>query len=684
MNGYRYKLSLTAAMAAALAAQAELPCPAADVTLTVVTPARSERSISDIPGAITVVLPQELAAAPGQTLDEKLTAVSGVNISRSNGIYSYANNVSLRGLSSFEQSRTLVLLDGSPVNTSATGSVNWNRLDLSEIDRIEIFKGPASSVYGSNAAAGVINIITKKPAGGFAVKAGVSQATYNTYRKKAAAEFGGEKLYFSLYGSRLDSAGYVSTPVSQRTAYTVKKYVKESDAGFRGGWKFSGGSSLETAYSCYDGQRGEGYKDRTEDGNNRHFKTQSGRLTWKARSGGAQWQTSAFYQDEHYLRQNESIRSNKYNLTGADGHKRDLGAGASASLPLDDSMNLTAGFDFRRGEVNTTDTNLYTSNLVTHDEIDNRGKLRQYSPYAQAEKKLHDGRLTLLAGLRYDRAEFYDGYYNNPTNVGWGSVNGDIDEVAWTRLSPKLAAGYRHSDRAEQYASYGRGFRPAPLEDLCLSLLRGSRVTISNSDLKPETVDTFETGFRLHPAEGLYLEPAAYFTKGKNFIYEINTGTTININGVKPIYKKQNVSEVRVYGAELDAKYYLSGSLSVTAGLSVSHSEIVRNPLNTALEGKELIYSPKRTATAGLEYATGGWSFALGGKYKAPQFTDDANTASSRIGSYATASAGIARKLGGSGKAEIRADNIFNDRFQESESDLAPGRTVIVSVEVKI
>ncbi|OGS52260.1 MAG: hypothetical protein A3J79_04435 [Elusimicrobia bacterium RIFOXYB2_FULL_62_6] len=673
--------AVTATFCAALLAAAAIPSRAADVTLTVVTPSRSERSVSDIPGAITVILPQELAAAPGRTLDEKLTAVSGVNVSRSNGIYSYNNTVSLRGLSSYEQGRTLILLDGAPVNNSATGSVNWNRLNIGEVDRIEVFKGPASSLYGSNAAAGVINIISKKPARGFTLRAGVSQGTYDTYQKKAAAEFSGDKLYFSLNGSVLDSGGYISTPVSQRTAYTVRKYVKESDTGFTAGWKFSGDSSLESAYSYYDGQRGEGYKDRLADGNNRHFKTQSGRLAWKTRAGRAQWQAAAFYQDEHYMRTSESIKSNKYNLTETDGNKRDLGAGASASLPLGDTLNLTAGFDFRRGEVDTTDTNLYTSNLVTHDELDNRGRLRQYSPYAQAEKKLYDGRLTLLAGLRYDRAEFYDGYYNNPTNIGWSAVNGPIAEITWTRFSPKLAAGYKYSDRAEQYASYGRGFRPAPLEDLCLSLLRSSRISLSNTDLKPETVDTFETGFRLHPAEGLYFEPAAYFTKGKDFIYEINTGATLNINGVKPIYKKQNLSEIRVTGAELDAKYYFSGALSVTAGFAVSRSEITSYPLSTALEGKELVYSPRRTATAGLDYRTGAWNFQLGGKYKSPQYTDDANTA--RLSSYATAAAGIAVKLGRNGKAEVRADNIFCDRFMESESDLAPGRTFSASVEVK-
>jgi iron complex outermembrane recepter protein len=68
----------------------------------------------------------------------------------------------MRGLGS-EPGRSLILMDGVPINKGETGEVNWNRIDIDEVQRLEIFKGPGSSVYGNNAMGGVINIISRKP-----------------------------------------------------------------------------------------------------------------------------------------------------------------------------------------------------------------------------------------------------------------------------------------------------------------------------------------------------------------------------------------------------------------------------------------------------------------------------------------------------------------------------------------
>jgi len=119
-----------------------VPAAAAEIELTVVTPARTSRSIGDVPGAVEVITAEQLKKASGSTLNDKLAGiVPGAVSSRQNGIYSFASVVTLRGLPANEQGRTLVLLDGVPVNTGATGAVNWNRLAAEDIERIEIFKG---------------------------------------------------------------------------------------------------------------------------------------------------------------------------------------------------------------------------------------------------------------------------------------------------------------------------------------------------------------------------------------------------------------------------------------------------------------------------------------------------------------------------------------------------------------
>jgi outer membrane cobalamin receptor len=143
---------MTKALVSSLLLCAALPLYAADVAITVVTPARTARSAADVPGQVEVITGRELEDTPGATLNDKLVnAVPGAVTNRSNGIYSFASVVSLRGLPASDQGRTLVLLDGVPVNTGATGAVNWNRLAAEDIDRMRSSKGRSPRFTGPTA-----------------------------------------------------------------------------------------------------------------------------------------------------------------------------------------------------------------------------------------------------------------------------------------------------------------------------------------------------------------------------------------------------------------------------------------------------------------------------------------------------------------------------------------------------
>jgi outer membrane receptor protein involved in Fe transport len=108
----------------------------------VISATRTEHFINDVPTRVNLVLPGIIRATPALTIDDYLTLVPGINISRSFGIFSHKSNVTMRGLSGKEQARVLVMIDGVPVNKSDGGSVNWNLLDPDMIDRIEVVKGP--------------------------------------------------------------------------------------------------------------------------------------------------------------------------------------------------------------------------------------------------------------------------------------------------------------------------------------------------------------------------------------------------------------------------------------------------------------------------------------------------------------------------------------------------------------
>ncbi len=115
------------------------------------------------PVSSTVVLRSDLERRDVITVDQALTTVEGVYGYRQRGVTDNEAGIGMRGFSGRAggQSRVLVLLDGQPLNNSYTGAVNWTAIPLGEVDRVEVVRGPFSSLYGGNAMGGVVNILTR-------------------------------------------------------------------------------------------------------------------------------------------------------------------------------------------------------------------------------------------------------------------------------------------------------------------------------------------------------------------------------------------------------------------------------------------------------------------------------------------------------------------------------------------
>ena len=114
------------------------------------------------------------------TVTDALKKVPGLFINRPKGIAETANGISMRG---FGEDSIQVLYDGMPLNEAYDGSVNWNAIPVDNVERIEIVRGAASSLYGGRAVGGVINIITKEPTAKMRVRLGLEYGTNGTWRK---------------------------------------------------------------------------------------------------------------------------------------------------------------------------------------------------------------------------------------------------------------------------------------------------------------------------------------------------------------------------------------------------------------------------------------------------------------------------------------------------------------------
>ena len=150
----------------------------------VVTASRSPKKIADIGKIVKVISREEIARAQGRTLPELLNTVAGLTLAGSGSNPGGVQSLYLRGASA---ANTLILIDGIAVNDASgiSGEYNIAAIDISMIDHIEILKGASSTLYGSDAVAGVINIITKKGGGEPSANLILTAGSYGSFKEAA-------------------------------------------------------------------------------------------------------------------------------------------------------------------------------------------------------------------------------------------------------------------------------------------------------------------------------------------------------------------------------------------------------------------------------------------------------------------------------------------------------------------
>ncbi|MBW1961720.1 MAG: TonB-dependent receptor [Deltaproteobacteria bacterium] len=173
----------------------------------VVTATRSERSPDRIGGnTATVITAEDVEAKKQMTVQALLKAVPGLDVVANGGLGT-RTSVFIRGA---DAKNTLVLVDGVMFNdpSSPTRSADFGNLTIDNIDRIEVVRGPLSVLYGSNATAGVVNIITKKGHGKPRINIGVEGGSYSTWKIYGTGAGAYRNFNFSVSGSRTETGGF--------------------------------------------------------------------------------------------------------------------------------------------------------------------------------------------------------------------------------------------------------------------------------------------------------------------------------------------------------------------------------------------------------------------------------------------------------------------------------------------
>lgn len=587
--------------------------PAGAIEETVVTATRVERDPLRIPMSIATAEADDVQRRQLLGLDESLARIPGLYFSNR---YNYSRDlrISIRGFgarSNFGIRGLKVYVDGIP-STVTDGQTVLDDLDLSNVERIEVIRGPASALYGASAG-GVINIHTQTGPDTPFAEAGVSlgEFDFNRYLFKAGGEAGA--LNYFVNGSYLGYDGFRQhASVEHGTVNAKFRYTFGDDSVLQAVFRAADSPTADDAGGL---TAAEAAADR-EQARDRNVNLDAGEAVEEQKFGWS-W-TKSF--GVHELR-----LSNYYNW-------RDF----NAKLPLPPFLGTgVVQFDrffFGGGAQYSNSTALFgrpnrvTIGVEADSQSDDRQRFDNLSgvtgPLMFDQEEMADSlgiylqnelaltpEVDLVAGLRYDRIEFeIDDRF---------LANGDqSDELDFEQLNPMVGAVYGPMQALNVYANYAYSFETPTFTEFANPAQRGTLGGFAN--VAPQRARGWEVGLKGLIAGRLRYDFAYY---DMNVEDEVTTVTNV---GGRAFF---NNADTDRRGVELGLTAALFEGLDLSVAYTYSDLEFDRFPNDVASEGNVLPGVPRHYAYFELDYAhaSGLW-VKWDWTYVGSLFANNANT----------------------------------------------------------
>ena len=607
----RHSLSLLAAavaLALPFAAQAQ---DATDLDEVVVTGTRTDIPLQDSLVPAQVITREDIERSQARSLVDVLKGRAGVGFSNQGGL-GKLTTINLRGT---ESDQVLVLVDGIRIGSATAGLASFQDLPVDQIERIEIVRGPRSSLYGSEAIGGVIQIFTRRGGQGLSRQFRVGGGSNNLREAGGGFSYGGERGWIGANASYQETDG-INACRGTAAGWGAGCFVDEPDddgyrnvsLNVRAGYKLTDALTLEghalnaDAFNEFDGGSFSGNEaDNVQ-------QVLGGKLTWKPSTRTTlttQVGRASDKSDNYFANATTGTRS----YVSTFDTRRD-NASIQGDFAIGEHHLLTAGADWLRDEITS-------STPFTVDARDNTGVFAEYQGRFGAHR--------LQASVRNDDNEQFGNHATG--TLGWG-----LD----------LARGFKLT------ASAGTGFKAPTFNDLYYP-------GFSNPDLEPEESRSINLG-------------VAQYGDGWNWTFNAYETRVDELIGYDSNFNIVNIEEARIRGAELTGAVALAG-FDINAELS--HTD-PRNHTSGTTYDNLLPRRARNTARIDVDRAFGDVRVGLTGYGASHRYDNVAN--STRLAGYGTLDLRLEYAITDEWSVQARASNVFDRAYETIAWSNQPGR----------
>ena len=534
----------------------------------VVIASRAGRAAVEMPQNVSIITAQDIEKSGAANVVEALQNVGGLAFRSTSGNSAQAE-ISLRGFGENSFGRVLVLLDGQRLNRPDMAGINWLQIPLANVERIEVLRGGQSVLYGDNATAGVINIVTRKGTAEPVTAAAVDVASYGTLNLRAGTQGSAGPVSYAANIERDETGGY-----RDRSAY--RAWGAGGSLGLEK--KAVAGLTLGAAYNVIDFQL-PGYltKQQMEDdprqsvflNDDAHTATLNLNLGVKAeRVAGGRLEVSGVYGRQDLQSNIASWQSwSDVTINSFGVMPKWLAEGELAGRR--NLFLVGADFDFDRLSVNR-----FADDARTLPALNGAVEKRVIGVYARDEYELVD-KLTLGLGGRAEQCRVnanispamgggFDDSKTHHANVAEGSLLYQLDPHS--KLFARAGMVYRFPFVDEQVSYIGYG------------------ADAFNANLDPESGVNYEAGAELALGKGLTLAATAFL---------LNMQDEIAYNAIT--YQNENLDATRHAGLETSLFYQPCSAFRLNAAYTFTSARFTGG----ANDGNDVPLVPRHHLTVG-------------------------------------------------------------------------------------